>query len=69
MTIHKVSTNPRRNARSHEVAIKNTSGLAMIRAPEAVGRHTAAHGHFGRKELAWEPLDATNRLLANARNS
>jgi S-adenosylmethionine synthetase len=51
------------------VEIKNTNGPAMVRAPEAVGRHTAAHGHFGRKELAWERLDATNRWLANARNT
>jgi S-adenosylmethionine synthetase len=51
------------------VEIKNTNGPAMVRAPEAVGRHIAAHGHLGRKELAWERLDATNRLLAIARNS
>jgi len=30
---------------------------------------TAAYGHFGRKEFAWERVDATDELLAKARKS
>ena len=28
---------------------------------------TAAYGHFGRKEFAWERVDATEELLAKAK--
>jgi S-adenosylmethionine synthetase len=28
---------------------------------------TAAYGHFGRKEFAWERVDATEELLAKTR--
>ena len=28
---------------------------------------TAAYGHFGRKEFAWERVDATEELLARAK--
>ncbi len=36
---------------------------------EPVYRDTAAYGHFGRSEFAWEKVDATEELLASARNS
>jgi S-adenosylmethionine synthetase len=29
----------------------------------------AAYGHFGRKEFAWERVDATEELLAKAKNA
>ena len=29
---------------------------------------TAAYGHFGRKELAWEQVDGTEELKAKARH-
>jgi S-adenosylmethionine synthetase len=32
-----------------------------------VYRNTAAYGHFGRKEFAWERVDATEELLAKAK--
>jgi S-adenosylmethionine synthetase len=34
-----------------------------------VYRKTAAYGHFGRKEFAWERVDATEELLAKAKNA
>ncbi len=33
---------------------------------EPVYRNTAAYGHFGRSEFAWEKVDATEELLASA---
>ena len=33
---------------------------------QPVYRKTAAYGHFGRKEFAWEHVDATDELLARA---
>ena len=33
-----------------------------------VYRNTAAYGHFGRSEFTWEKVDATEELLAKARN-
>ena len=33
-----------------------------------VYRNTAAYGHFGRSEFRWEKVDATEELLAKARN-
>ena len=33
-----------------------------------VYRNTAAYGHFGRSEFSWEKVDATEELLAKARN-
>jgi S-adenosylmethionine synthetase len=36
---------------------------------EPVYRNTAAYGHFGRGEFAWEKVNATEELLAKARNS
>jgi S-adenosylmethionine synthetase len=30
---------------------------------------TAAYGHFGRKGFAWERVDATEELLAGAKNA
>ena len=36
---------------------------------EPVYRNTAAYGHFGRNEFTWEQVDATDELLAGARNS
>jgi S-adenosylmethionine synthetase len=36
---------------------------------EPVYRNTAAYGHFGRSEFAWERVDATEELLASARNA
>jgi len=32
-------------------------------------RDTAAYGHFGRKEFSWERVDATEELLAKAKNA
>jgi S-adenosylmethionine synthetase len=34
-----------------------------------VYRQTAAYGHFGRKEFAWERVDATQELLAKAKKA
>jgi S-adenosylmethionine synthetase len=34
-----------------------------------VYRKTAAYGHFGRKGFAWERVDATDELLANAQKA
>ena len=34
---------------------------------EPVYRNTAAYGHFGRSEFAWERVNATEELLASAR--
>jgi len=34
-----------------------------------VYRPTAAYGHFGRKEFACELVDATQELLARAKNA
>ena len=34
-----------------------------------VYRKTAAYGHFGRKEFAWERVDATEELVARAKNT
>jgi S-adenosylmethionine synthetase len=34
---------------------------------QPVYRQTAAYGHFGRKEFAWERVDATEELLAKAK--
>jgi S-adenosylmethionine synthetase len=36
---------------------------------QPVYRKTAAYGHFGRKEFAWERVDATEELLAKAKNT
>jgi S-adenosylmethionine synthetase len=36
---------------------------------EPVYRNTAAYGHFGRSEFAWERVNATEELLAGARNA
>jgi S-adenosylmethionine synthetase len=36
---------------------------------QPVYRNTAAYGHFGRKEFAWERVDATEELLARAKNT
>ena len=36
---------------------------------QPVYRKTAAYGHFGRKEFAWERVDATEELLARAKNT
>ena len=36
---------------------------------EPVYRNTAAYGHFGRSEFAWEQVNATEELLASARNA
>ena len=36
---------------------------------EPVYRKTAAYGHFGRSEFAWERVDATDELLAGARKA
>jgi len=36
---------------------------------EPAYRDTAAYGHFGRSEFAWEKVNATEELLAGARNS
>jgi S-adenosylmethionine synthetase len=36
---------------------------------EPVYRNTAAYGHFGRSEFMWEKVDATEELLAGARNA
>jgi S-adenosylmethionine synthetase len=35
---------------------------------QPVYRNTAAYGHFGRSEFMWEKVDATEELLAGARN-
>ncbi len=34
---------------------------------QPIYRKTAAYGHFGRPEFAWERLDATDELLAKAK--
>jgi S-adenosylmethionine synthetase len=34
---------------------------------EPVYRNTAAYGHFGRKEFAWEQADATEELQSKAK--
>ena len=39
-----------------------------LRLREPVYRRTAAYGHFGRSEFTWERTDATDELLARARN-
>jgi S-adenosylmethionine synthetase len=36
---------------------------------EPIYRNTAAYGHFGRSEFAWEKVDATEELLAGTRNA
>jgi len=36
---------------------------------DPIYRNTAAYGHFGRSEFAWEKVDATEELLAGARNA
>jgi S-adenosylmethionine synthetase len=36
---------------------------------EPIYRNTAAYGHFGRSEFMWEKVDATEELLAGARNA
>jgi S-adenosylmethionine synthetase len=36
---------------------------------EPVYGKTAAYGHFGRKEFAWERVDATDELLAKAKKA
>lgn len=36
---------------------------------EPVYRNTAAYGHFGRPEFAWEKVDATEELLVAVRNA
>ena len=36
---------------------------------EPVYRNTAAYGHFGRSEFAWEKVNARDELLANAGNA
>ena len=38
-----------------------------LRLREPVYLKTAAYGHFGREEFAWERLDATEELLARTR--
>ena len=36
---------------------------------QPVYRKTAAYGHFGRKEFAWECVDATDELRARAKKA
>jgi S-adenosylmethionine synthetase len=38
-----------------------------LRLREPVYLRTAAYGHFGRPEFAWERVDATEELLAKGR--
>ena len=39
-----------------------------LRLREPVYLRTAAYGHFGRDEFAWERVDATDELLVRARS-
>ena len=43
--------------------------IEHLKLREPVYRNTAAYGHFGRSEFAWEKVNARDELLANARNA
>ena len=42
--------------------------IDQLKLRKPVYRNTAAYGHFGRSEFSWEKVDATEELLAKARN-